>query len=70
MSTLTDIRQRLLIKFVFPRSTSNPGQICKMRITAPETVPMQIENATGTVLDNGRDPVSGDKEQPSLPYGV
>jgi hypothetical protein len=41
-----------------------------MRITAPEMVRVQIKNATGTVLDNRRDPVSGDKEQPVLPYGV
>jgi hypothetical protein len=40
MSRLTYTRHCLMIKFVFPPSTSNPGQIYKMRITALQAGPV------------------------------
>jgi hypothetical protein len=57
-------------QFVFPSSTSNRGQICKIRITGLEAGPVPIENAMGTLPNNDRDPLPGDKEQPASPYGV
>jgi hypothetical protein len=59
-----------MIKFVFPPGTSNPGQIYKMRITALQAGPVQIEKAMGTRPNNGRDPLPGDKQQKASAQGV
>jgi hypothetical protein len=68
MSTLTWTRHRLMIRFVFPSGSSDPGQTCKIGITPPQAGPMQIENAMGNRPDN--DPLPGDKRQPASARGV
>jgi hypothetical protein len=70
MSTLTCTRHRLIIKCVFPPSTSNPVQTYKISITPPEARPVQIENAMGPRPDNCRDPLPGDKRQTNSAQGV
>jgi hypothetical protein len=66
MSMLTCTRRRLMIKFVFPPSTSNPGQTCKMRITPPEAAPVETEDAIHTL----RTPLRGDRGQTAWAQGV
>jgi hypothetical protein len=70
MSTLTWTQHRLMIRFVFPSSTGNPRQTCKMGITPLQAGPMQIGNAMGNRPDNCRDPLPGDKRQTTSVQGV
>ena len=65
MSAPTYTRHRLMTKFAWSPSISNPGQTYKMRISPLQGGAVRIENAMGTP-----DPLPGDKRQRASAQGV
>jgi hypothetical protein len=70
MSALVLTQQCLIIKFVFPSSTSNLSPTYEMMITPPEAEFVHLKNAHGHLPDSCRDLAPGDKRQRASARGA